>query len=357
MASNPHSVLAPAKVAIIGAGDVGASTAFACVMRAVAQEILLYDINTSLAHGHVLDLEDASSFLGSSSIASCSHSSHTSCYSSATATAQDCGQADIIVITAGYRNAPGESREQVLHRNQAVLQDILVKISPIKSSAILLMVTNPVNIMTALAQKLSGLPLNQVFGTGTILDTIRLRSAIKKRFQQEQQDHEGCPEHDAGLSESSIQANVIGDHGDKQVALWSAATIGGYPLTSFKAFEMLNVQADVARQGTSRVYEINEHKLGSSFGIAVIVAEIISTIFSNRRTVLPLSVYSDRYDACLSLPVILGAHGVGKIIYPQMDTKEQAALTEYIRTNRETCAPYLHPRDPSVNVQQFEAKL
>ncbi|KAF9969499.1 hypothetical protein BGZ65_011879 [Modicella reniformis] len=250
-----------------------------------------------------------------------------------TATAQDCGQADIIVIAAGHRQAPGESRDQLLSRNVSVIQDVFARIAPIKSSAIIIMVTNPVNIMTWLAQKLSGLPSNQVFGTGTVLDTMRLRTAIKKTFQQQ----EGSDGDHEGFAEESIHAYVIGDHGDKQVAVWSSATVGGFPLTSFKPFEHLSAQADVATRTSNRIYEIIKYKDASSFGIASIVADLIQCILGNKRTVLPLTVYSERYNACIALPTVLGAKGVGPIVYPQMDAKEQAALEAYAQINRDTC--------------------
>ncbi|KAF9366129.1 hypothetical protein BGX34_005892 [Mortierella sp. NVP85] len=321
------------KVAIIGTGSVGSSIAFACLMRSVAPELLLYDINTGFAHGQVLDLED-SVYLSSANLASCSYDQDTPPQSTMTATAQDCGQADIIVVTAGFRQAPGESRDELLSRNVFVLRDVFTRIAPIKSSAIVIMVTNPVNIMTWLAQKLSGLPPNQVFGTGTVLDTMRLRTAIKRTFRQEGGDFEG-------FSENSINAYVIGDHGDKQVALWSSATVGGAPLTSFKPFEQLGTRVDVATRTTNRIYEIIKHKDASSFGIASIVADLIQAILTNKQTVLPLTVYSERYNACIALPTVLSAKGVGPAIYPQMDTKEQAALEAYVQDNRDTCAAIL----------------
>ncbi|KAG0206845.1 hypothetical protein BGX31_002657 [Mortierella sp. GBA43] len=247
-----------------------------------------------------------------------------------TATAQDCGQADIIVIAAGFPQAPGESRDQLLSRNLLVLQDVFARIAPIKPTAIVIMVTNPVNIMTWMAQKLSGLPVNQVIGTGTVLDTMRLRTAIKKTFQQQ---GGGCE----GFAEDSINAYVIGDHGDKQVAVWSSATVGGAPLASFKPFDQMNARSDVATKTTNRIYEIIKYKDASSFGIAAIVADMIGSILANKRTIMPLTVYSEKYNACIALPTVLSAKGVEQIIYPQLDSKEQAALEAYVQSNQDTC--------------------
>ncbi|CAO3573111.1 unnamed protein product [Mortierella alpina] len=338
----PQASQAP-KVAIIGAGIVGSAVAFACLMRSVASDFLIYDIDTSVAHGQVLDLEDAT-FISSATIASAAYPSSPG-YSTTTATAQDCGQADIIVMTAGHRQAPGESRDELLHRNELILRDVLTKIAPIKSTAILLMVANPVNILTCLAQKLSGLPPSQVLGSGTYLDTVRLRTAIKKTFLTSSNG-------DLGVAENCVNALVVGDHGDKQVAVWSSATVAGQPLTTFAEFEQMNTQAEIASATTNRIYDIIEHKGASAYGIAAVVSELILAIFANKRIVVPLTVYSERYDACLSLPVMLGSRGVGQIFYPQMSTKEEQSLLEYVKANQAICERYRHIR--GANATEYE---
>ncbi|KAG0341201.1 hypothetical protein BG000_009928 [Podila horticola] len=296
------------KVAIIGAGMVGSAVAFACLNRAVVSELLVNDIN-KIGLGQVLDLEDAAFF----SSAKVRHAS-----------LQDCGQADIIVMTAGYNNGPGESRDTLIHRNELILKDVLGKMQPIKSSAIFIMVANPVNILTYMAQKLTGLPSSQVFGSGTYLDTIRLRNTIRKTLD---------------VSDASIQAFVVGDHGDQQVALWSSATVGGQPLLSFPEFEHMDTST-IAYQCSRKVYSIIEYKGGSSFGIGAIISEVIECINLNKKSVIPLTVYSDRYDVCLSLPAVLGVNGIDRIIYPQMNSTEDAALQAYIRSNQAFCINY-----------------
>ncbi|KAG0355399.1 hypothetical protein BG005_005707 [Podila minutissima] len=296
------------KVAIIGAGMVGSAVAFACLNRSVVSELLVNDIS-KIGLGQVLDLEDAAFF----SSAKVRHAS-----------LQDCGQADIIVMTAGYNNGPGESRDTLIHRNELILKDVLGKMQPIKSSAIFIMVANPVNILTFMAQKLTGLPPSQVFGSGTYLDTIRLRNTIRKTLD---------------VSDASIQAYVVGDHGDQQVALWSSATVGGQPLLTFPEFEHMNT-SKIAHQCSRKVYSIIEYKGGSSFGIGAIIAEVIECINLNKKSVIPLTVYSDRYDVCLSLPAVLGVNGIDRIIYPQMNATEDAALQAYIKSNQAFCINY-----------------
>ncbi|KAG0038824.1 hypothetical protein BGZ82_010712 [Podila clonocystis] len=296
------------KVAVIGAGMVGSAVAFACLNRSVVSELLVNDIN-KIGLGQVLDLEDAAFF----SSAKVRHAS-----------LQDCGQADIIVMTAGYNNGPGESRDTLIHRNELILKDVVGKMQPIKSSAIFIMVANPVNILTYMAQKLTGLPPSQVFGSGTYLDTIRLRNTIRKTLD---------------VSDASIQAYVVGDHGDQQVALWSSATVGGQPLLSFPEFEHMNT-SKIAHQCSRKVYSIIEYKGGSSFGIGAIISEVIECINLNKKSVIPLTVYSDRYDVCLSLPAVLGVNGIDRIIYPQMNATEDAALQGYIKSNQAFCINY-----------------
>ncbi|KAI9240311.1 MAG: lactate dehydrogenase/glycoside hydrolase [Podila humilis] len=306
--STPTLLNSPRQVAIIGAGMVGSAVAFACLNRSVVSELLVNDIN-KIGLGQVLDLEDAAFF----SSAKVRHAS-----------LQDCGQADIIVMTAGYNNGPGESRDTLIHRNELILKDVLGRMQPIKSSAIFIMVANPVNILTYMAQKLTGLPPSQVFGSGTYLDTIRLRNTIRKTLD---------------VSDASIQAYVIGDHGDQQVALWSSATVGGQPLLSFPEFEHMNT-SKIAHQCSRKVYSIIEYKGGSSFGIGSIISEVIECINLNKKSVIPLTVYSERYDVCLSLPVVLGINGIDRIIYPQMDSAEEAALGAYIKSNQAFCINY-----------------
>ncbi|KAF8950030.1 hypothetical protein BGZ52_004010 [Haplosporangium bisporale] len=306
--STPTLLNSPRQVAIIGAGMVGSAVAFACLNRSVISELLVNDIN-KIGLGQVLDLEDAAFF----SSAKVRHAS-----------LQDCGQADIIVMTAGYNNGPGESRDTLIHRNELILKDVLGRMQPIKSSAIFIMVANPVNILTYMAQKLTGLPPSQVFGSGTYLDTIRLRNTIRKTLD---------------VSDASIQAYVIGDHGDQQVALWSSATVGGQPLLSFPEFEHMNT-SKIAHQCSRKVYSIIEYKGGSSFGIGAIISEVIECINLNKKSVIPLTVYSERYDVCLSLPVVLGVNGIDRIIYPQMDSAEEAALGAYIKSNQAFCINY-----------------
>ena len=193
-----------AKIAIIGAGAVGSATAYAIMWKNIAAEIILVDLDKKRCRGEILDLSDAIPF-------SC-----TSCLSQGTPA--DAGQADIIIIAAGARRKPGQTREELLDINWKVVSSVIESMKPINKQAILIMVTNPVDIMAYCAQQCSGLPKEQVFGSGTLLDTQRLRGIISKRI---------------GVAEQSIQAFVLGAHGQVQFAAWSCASIAGIPIHNY----------------------------------------------------------------------------------------------------------------------------
>ncbi|KAG0197779.1 hypothetical protein BGX28_008717 [Mortierella sp. GBA30] len=298
------------RMAIIGAGSVGSTIAFACLMRSVVSELLINDFNEKTCQGQVLDLQDAA-FVSSTKVR--------------TGTSQECGQADIIVVTAGARQRPGETRDELVLRNEEILKSVLDGLQPIKPSAILVLVANPVNILTCMAQKLSGLPSKQVIGTGTYLDSIRFRVAMKERL---------------AVSETSVHAYVVGDHGDKQVAVWSSARVGGKPLVSFE--ELLDIdKTNEAKKVARKAYGIIDLKGATSFGIAAVVSDLALCITLNKLTVIPLSTYCERFDACLSFPVSLGAHGIERIVYPDMDDDETALVEASAKAMREACAKYL----------------
>ena len=207
------------KIAIIGAGSVGSTTAYALLLKKLTAEIILVDIDEVRCRGEILDLSDALSFGGTTNIRA--------------GNAQDAAQADIIIITAGKAQTPGQTRPELLEANKPILSHIFFTIKPINPQAIIIIVTNPLDALTSLAQTLSGLPQNQVFGTGTFLDTLRLRSIIGKTLN---------------VGPSSVNAYVIGEHGDSQCVAWSSADIAGTPILQFpeiteKKLEIITQQA------------------------------------------------------------------------------------------------------------------
>ncbi|KAG1106121.1 hypothetical protein G6F42_016877 [Rhizopus arrhizus] len=184
------------RVAIVGAGAVGASLAYALMFKNICSEILIVDVSPDIVKAQVLDLADAASV------------SHTRIRG---ATPEEAGQADIIVITAGAKQRDGEPRTKLIERNYRVLKNVIGSMQPIRQDAVILMVSNPVDILTHIARKLSGLPASQVIGSGTYLDTTRLCVHLGEIFD---------------VNPQSINAYVLGEHGDSQMIAWNAATIG-----------------------------------------------------------------------------------------------------------------------------------
>lgn len=285
------------KIAIIGAGSVGSTTAYALLLKSITAEIILIDINETRCRGEILDLSDALSFDGTSRIRS--------------GTAEDAAQADIIIMAAGKAQNPGETRQELLTANKPIISSIFASIKPLNPQAIIIMVTNPLDSLTSLAQSLSGLPHNQVFGTGTFLDTLRLRGIIAQKVH---------------LATSSINAYVIGEHGDLQCAAWSSAEIAGTPIAQFPGIQKTDL-AMMAQQVKDKAYEIIACKGSTSFGIAACVAAICEAIVFDQKLVMPLSTYIEKYDTCLSMPVVLGENGIEKILPMPLNDDEQKQLT------------------------------
>ncbi|CAM6000198.1 unnamed protein product [Sphagnum balticum] len=287
------------KIAIIGAGTVGSTTAYALLLRHITAEVILIDINEVRCHGEILDLSDTVAFDGASKIRS--------------GTAQDAAQADIIIIAAGKAQDPGQTRSDLFATNKKIITDVFTSIKPINPAAIVIMVTNPLDALTALAQSISGLPCTQVFGTGTFLDTLRLRGIIAEK---------------TGVARNSVHAYVIGEHGDAQCVAWSSAEIAGIPLANFPGIEgKSSFLADaVAEQTKNIAYEIIACKGSTHFGIAACVARICEAIIFDQKMVMPLSTYIEEYDTVFSMPVVLGEKGIEKMLSIPLNDEERKKL-------------------------------
>src|SRR3990172_4455903 len=286
------------KIAVIGAGTVGSTTAYALLLKNIVAEIILVDIDEARCHGEILDLSDALAFDGASKIRSGS--------------SKDASEADIIVIAAGRAQKPGETRAELLTTNKTIITDIFTAIKPINPQAIVIMVTNPLDALTALAQSLSGLPRNQVFGTGTFLDTLRLRGIIAEK---------------TNVAKSSVHAYVIGEHGDSQCVAWSSAEIAGISIAQFAGIEKKDFES-IAQQAKNTAYEIIACKGSTHFGIAACVAAICEAIVFDQKLVMPLSTYIQEYDTVFSMPAILGENGIERILPIPLDDLEQKKLTD-----------------------------
>lgn len=288
------------RIAIIGVGKVGAAIAYSLIHRQLAAEVLILDIKEDFQDAQIQDLRDSTSFGISPRVRP--------------ATWKECGQADIVVFTAGTNQKPGESRLALVQRNLGVIKAGFDQMKPFKEDAILIMVTNPVDIMTYFALKYSGLPVNQVFGSGTILDTTRLKDTIAQR---------------AEVAPRSVHAYVVGEHGDSQTIAWSNMAIGGIPVDQVLPLDEEEKSA-VAEFVRFKADRLNKVKGETSFGIGAVVSNICTSILLDERTILPLSHYQEDYNVCFSKPAVVGRRGIMRSLDLILDEAEQASLDKSI---------------------------
>ena len=284
------------KIAIIGAGAVGTATAYALILKNSAAEILLVDVDEKRCLGEILDLSDALPFSRCSSIHKGS--------------AREAGQADIIVIAAGIRQKQGQTRTELINANTLIVTAIIQSIKPIHTNAIIIVVTNPVDILTLYTQQHTDLPTTHIFGTGTLLDTHRLRGLIAQQLS---------------VAEQSVCAYMLGEHGDTQFAAWSSAHVGGINLKKFPRFTQ-DDRDRIEEQTRNKAYEIIACKDATYFGIATCVAAMCEAIIFNQKMIMPLSCYQEELGVCLSLPAVLGERGIEKILPISLDLQEQKKL-------------------------------
>ena len=281
------------KIAIIGAGLVGSTAAYACMLGGTAQEIVLIDKIKEKARGEAMDLCHGASFVKPVHIYAGEY--------------EDCHGADIIVITAGASQAPGQSRLDLVHTNRRIMEGVIAAISPYIREAILLIVSNPVDIMAYTAWQASGLPAAQVIGSGTVLDTSRFRHLLSKR---------------CGIDPRNVHAYVIGEHGDSEIPLWSRTNIGSVPLAEFcqqcRRVCPAENREEIGHMVREAAYTIIEGKGATYYAIALALRRIMESILRDEHSVLTVStLLTDFYgmsDLYLSLPCVLGRSGVKEII-------------------------------------------
>lgn len=288
------------RIAIIGIGKVGAAVAYSIIHKQIASELLIFDIKEDFLDAQVQDLRDSTSFGISPRIRA--------------ATWKECGQADIIVFTAGTNQKPGESRLALVQRNIGVVRSGFEQMKPFKEDAIIIMVTNPVDVMTYFAQQCSGLPANQVFGSGTILDTTRLKDTIAQR---------------AEVAPRSVHAYVIGEHGDSQTIAWSNMAIGGIPVDQVLPLDS-DERSEIAEFVRFKADRLNKVKGETSFGIGAVISNICTAITLDERHVLPISHFHNEHGICFSKPAIVGRRGIVRSLDFALDEAEQASLDKSI---------------------------
>lgn len=295
-----YNLTMSSKVMIVGTGNVGASLGYCLVnQRTAVSELVLVDINEQDAEGEAMDLRDTLA------VSPSYIKIHAGSY-------QDAGDCDIIVITAGVPQKPGESRMDLLKKNASIFKDMISQIMDTGFSGIFIVITNPMDVMTYLTQKYSGLPPEQVIGSGTILDSARLRFRISERL---------------GVSPKSIHAFQVGEHGDSEFTLWSTANIGGQPLEKLiRADERKEIE-DFAR---NEAYEIIKKKGATYYGIGACATKLINCILGDECRVMPVSTYDSLNDVYYGFPAVVGKNGIVRKIELKLTEKEGIKLQKSI---------------------------
>lgn len=295
------------KVVIIGTGNVGSTCAYTLMLSGLFSQLVIIDINREKAEGDALDIAHGVSFVKPVQVFAGDYS--------------ECRNADIVIITAGVNQMPGEPRTELLKRNMEIMKEItsnVMKYAP--EDIILLMVTNPVDILTYAVYKMSGLPKNRVLGSGTVLDTSRLKYMISQK---------------TGIDARNCHTYIIGEHGDSEVAAWSVTNIGGMSMHEFCRYTGkcdLNDLDKMYNEVKNSAYEIIEKKGATYYAIAAAVTKIVECIAGDENSILTVSgVFDGQYgisDVALSVPTKVGGDGIENILEVPFSRDETKGLRE-----------------------------
>ncbi|SPO01805.1 related to lactate dehydrogenase [Cephalotrichum gorgonifer] len=293
-----ESIKSGSRIAIVGVGQVGGAAAYSLIPASIASELLLVDTRVDFRDGQVQDLSDVA-------------------YSSKSRTRvragtySDASQCDIVIITVGSRYTIGETSLGSLYRNVALLRNVIDAMTPFKSDAILLVVSNPVDLLTSIALELSGLPPAQVIGSGTFLESARIRGLISDR---------------TGVAPNSIDAYVLGVRGDSQVVAWSSATIGGVPIDKSLPTKGPLDRKALADECRDQPQKTIRAKGSTPFGIGYVVSNICSSILLDKRNVRLIGHFQPEFRCCFSLPAVIGRKGALATIQIPLDDEEKAEV-------------------------------
>ncbi len=295
------------KLSIIGAGAVGSSMAYAALIRGSAQEIALYDLDEKKVDAEVRDLGHGTQFTPSSAIMGGADISVVK-------------NSDVIIITAGAKQRPGQTRLDLAATNANILKSLMPQLLEHSPDALIVLVTNPCDVLTVVAQQVSGLPISRVFSTGTMLDTSRLRFAIAQM---------------ANISTAHVHVNIIGEHGDSEFPVWSSATISQIPIRQWRdsvGHLMFSdpLLAQLGDEAMHAAYSIIEGKGATNYAIGLTGARLTEVLLKPRRAVLPLSSIVTDYHGisgvALSVPSIVSNHGIERVLDVPMDAQEITML-------------------------------
>ena len=295
-----------AKVAIVGAGRVGTTLAYTCLVKGLGKTIALYGRDADRVRAEVLDLNHGLQFVPMATVVG-------------SADIEICRGADVVVVAAGANEMPGQSRLRAAEANVALCRELVPRLVEVAPAAILLFVTNPVDVVTYAALRISGLPRAQVLGTGTVLDSSRLRELVARY---------------CGVAVQSVHAYIVGEHGDSEVPLWSTATIGGVPLLQWNNFGRrpldATARADIVRRVVGGGYEIHAGKGFTNYAVSLATARIIESVLYDEHQVLPVSSLIADFvgisDVCLSVPSVVNRNGVQHTLPVPLSSGEAEAL-------------------------------
>lgn len=304
-------------VAIIGAGSVGATLAYAALVRGAARNVVLYDINKAKVEAEAADIGHGIEFISQATIEGSDD-------------IEICRDADLVVFTAGAKQHPGQSRMDLAANTVGLVKKVLPNVMEVAPDAMHMMVTNPVDVVTYAAQQITGLPPSHVFGSGTVLDSSRLRYLIARECR---------------VAVQSVHAYVLGEHGDSEVPMWSSAVIGGVPLLDWLGDDGEPVFTDEVRSRIGHdvvhaAYQIIEGKGATNYAVGLAVTRIIEAVLRNEHRVLPVSTRIDDdflgiHDVCLSMPTVVDAGGAVRRLGIPMSHHEMAKVQASGRSIRE----------------------
>ncbi|WP_146341041.1 L-lactate dehydrogenase [Nesterenkonia sp. NBAIMH1] len=300
------SAIENSTLAIVGAGSVGTATAYAAMIRGAARHVRLYDIDAAKVEAEVLDLAHGSQFTGATDIAGGADLAHIE-------------GADIVVVTAGAKQHSGQTRLDLAGTNVEILRQMMPQLLERAPDAIYLLVTNPCDVLTVAAQSLSGLPPQRVFSSGTVLDTARLRWKLAQR---------------AGVAQSSVHAHIVGEHGDTEFPLWSAASIGATPLLDWERDGAPVFSRDeldgLTEQVRSAAYQVIAGKGATNYAIGLSAVRIVEAILQDQHAILPVSSVLDGFlgieGTALSIPSVVSAGGAEPVRSTPFSSEEAEQL-------------------------------
>lgn len=302
------------KAVMIGCGFVGSASAFSLMQSGLFTELAMIDADPQKAEGEARDISHGIPFAKPMKIYAGNY--------------DDVRDAGIVIVTAGANQQPGETRLDLVKKNIRIFKSIIPEIRKRDFNGILLIVANPVDILTYTAVKLSGLPENRVIGSGTVLDTARLKYKIGRHLD---------------VDSRSVHAFIIGEHGDSEIAVWSSANVSGIPLDRFCEmrghFDHKNATEKIAQDVKNSAYEIISMKRATNYGIAMSVKRICEAIVRNEKSILPVSsVMHGEFgieDVSLSMPAIVGNHGIETMVPISLNEEELTNLKNSAKTLKE----------------------